>query len=92
MKPVGGFMTRVFAGERTWLTPVFRPIERVFYRLAGVDENEDQHWTAYAVSMLLFNAAGFLLLYLHAAPAGDAAAQSAGAGRRRAGPRPSTRR
>jgi K+-transporting ATPase ATPase A chain len=57
-------MTRVFAGERTWLTPVLRPVERGFYRLAGVDENEDQHWTAYAVSMLLFNAAGFLLLYL----------------------------
>jgi potassium-transporting ATPase potassium-binding subunit len=64
VKPVGGFMTRVFAGERTWLTPVFRPIERVLYGIAGVDENEDQHWTAYAVSMLLFNAAGFLLLYL----------------------------
>src|SRR5262249_33932692 len=64
VKPVGGFMTRVFAGERTWLTPVFRPIERVLYGIAGVDEKEDQHWTAYAVSMLLFNAAGFLLLYL----------------------------
>jgi K+-transporting ATPase ATPase A chain len=64
VKPVGGFMTRVFAGERTWLTPVLRPVERGLYRLAGVDENEDQHWTAYAVSMLLFNCAGFLLLYL----------------------------
>jgi K+-transporting ATPase ATPase A chain len=63
-KPFGGFMTRVFAGERTWLTPVFRPIERALYGIAGVDEKEDQHWTAYAVSMLLFNAAGFLLLYL----------------------------
>jgi K+-transporting ATPase ATPase A chain len=64
VKPVGGFMTRVFAGEWTWLTPVFRPIERVLYGIAGVDEKEDQHWAAYAVSMLLFNAAGFLLLYL----------------------------
>jgi len=64
VKPVGGFMTRVFAGERTWLTPVLRPVERGFYRLAGVDEQADQHWTAYAVSMLLFNALGFLLLYL----------------------------
>jgi len=63
-KPFGGFMTRVFAGERTWLTPIFRPIERALYGIAGVDEKEDQHWTAYAVSMLLFNAAGFLLLYL----------------------------
>jgi K+-transporting ATPase ATPase A chain len=63
-KPVGGFMTRVFAGERTFLSPVLGPVERGFYRLAGVDEHADQHWTAYAISMLLFNAAGFLLLYL----------------------------
>ncbi len=62
-KPFGGFMTRVFAGERTWLTPVLRPVERGFYRLAGVDEGEDQHWTAYAVAMLAFNLAGFLFLY-----------------------------
>src|SRR5215510_14876689 len=64
VKPVGGFMTRVFAGERTWLRPIFRPIEQALYGIAGVDEKEDQHWTTYAVSMLLFNAAGFLLLYL----------------------------
>jgi K+-transporting ATPase ATPase A chain len=63
-KPFGGFMTRVFAGERTWLTPVLRPVERAFYRLAGVDDQADQHWTAYAVSMLVFSAASFLLLYL----------------------------
>src|SRR6185295_13241177 len=64
VKPVGGFMTRVFAGERTWLTPVLRPVERGFYRLAGVDAQADQHWSAYAVSMLLFNGLGFLLLFL----------------------------
>jgi len=64
VKPVGGFMTRVFAGERTWLTPVLRPVEKAFYRLAAIDELADQHWTAYAVSMLLFNGLGFLLLYL----------------------------
>jgi len=63
-KPFGGFMTRVLAGERTWLTPVLRPVEKGFYRLAGVDEQSDQHWTAYAFSMLLFNFVGFLLLYL----------------------------
>jgi K+-transporting ATPase ATPase A chain len=63
-KPFGGFMTRVFAGERTWLTPVLRPVERGFYRLAGVDDQADQHWTAYALSMLLFSAVSFLLLYL----------------------------
>lgn len=64
VKPVGGFMTHVFAGERTWLAPVLRPVERGFYRLAGIDEQADQHWTIYAVSMLVFNALGFLLLYL----------------------------
>ena len=63
-KPFGGFMTRVFAGDRTWLAPALRPIEKGFYRLAGVDDRADQHWTAYAISMLLFNLAGFLLLFL----------------------------
>lgn len=63
-RPLGGFMTRVFNGERTLLSPVFRPVERLFYRLAGVDEAAEQHWTAYAVAMLLFSAAGTLLLYL----------------------------
>jgi len=62
-KPFGGFMTRVFAGERTWLTPALRPVERGFYRLAGVDDQAEQHWAVYAVSMLLFNLAGFLFLY-----------------------------
>jgi K+-transporting ATPase ATPase A chain len=63
-KPFGGFMTRVFNGERTWMTPILRPVERVFYRVAGVDERQDQHWTSYAAAMLLFNGLGFLLLYL----------------------------
>jgi K+-transporting ATPase ATPase A chain len=63
VKPVGLYMTKVFNGERTWLSPVLRPVERLFYAAAGVRENEDQHWLAYAFSMLLFNAAGFFLLY-----------------------------
>jgi K+-transporting ATPase ATPase A chain len=62
-KPFGGFMTRVFAGERTWLTPALLPVERGVYRLAGVDDQSDQHWTAYATAMLLFNGAGFLVLF-----------------------------
>ena len=62
-RPVGGYMTRVFAGERTLLWPVVRPVEMLFYRLAGVDEKSDQHWTAYAAAMLLFSLSGFLLLY-----------------------------
>jgi K+-transporting ATPase ATPase A chain len=63
-KPLGGYMTRVFAGERTFLSPVLRPIEAVLYRLAGVDEKGEQHWTTYGIAMLLFNLVGFLLLYV----------------------------
>src|ERR1700676_3973289 len=62
-KPLGGYMTRVFTGERTWLRPVLGPLERGIYRLAGVDEKVEQHWLTYAVSMLVFSVAGFLALY-----------------------------
>jgi K+-transporting ATPase ATPase A chain len=63
-KPIGGYMTRVFAGERTFLTPVLRPVERVLYRLSGVNEAEEHHWIGYAVAMLAFSFAGFVVLYL----------------------------
>jgi K+-transporting ATPase ATPase A chain len=63
VRPLGAFMARVFAGERTFLHPALAPVERGFYRMAGVDPAREQHWTAYAIAMLLFNAAGFLLLY-----------------------------
>jgi K+-transporting ATPase ATPase A chain len=63
VKPLGGYMTRVFAGERTLLSPVLGPVERLFYRLSGVDAQREQGWVAYAVSMLLFSLAGFLSLY-----------------------------
>ena len=56
-------MARVFGGERTFLTPVFRPIEGGLYRLAGIDETREQTWITYTVAMLLFNAAGFALVY-----------------------------
>jgi K+-transporting ATPase ATPase A chain len=62
-RPLGGFMTRVFAGDRTFLSPLIRPLEVGFYKLAGVDERSEQHWLAYATGMLLFNLAGALLLY-----------------------------
>jgi K+-transporting ATPase ATPase A chain len=62
-KPLGGYMTRVFNGERTFLSPLFRPIERLFYAVSGVDEKEDQHWLVYAIAMLTFSMAGFLVLY-----------------------------
>jgi K+-transporting ATPase ATPase A chain len=56
-------MARVFEGRRTFLSPVFRPVEIAFYRVAGVQEDKEQHWLTYTVAMLLFNAAGFALLY-----------------------------
>jgi K+-transporting ATPase ATPase A chain len=62
-KPLGGYMTRVFAGERTFLSPVLQPIESFFYRRARVDPNKEQNWKTYAVAMLVFNLAGFVLLY-----------------------------
>ncbi|MBN8871596.1 MAG: potassium-transporting ATPase subunit KdpA [Rhodospirillales bacterium] len=62
-RPLGGYMHRVFAGERTLLSPVLRPVERGLYRLSGIDEAAEQHWTVYAVAMLAFTLAGFALLY-----------------------------
>src|SRR6202048_2017223 len=62
-RPLGGYMTRVFAGERTFLTPLLRPVERAVYWCCGVDEKEEQHWLTYAVAMLLFGVVGFLTLY-----------------------------
>ncbi len=63
-KPMGVFMTRVFNRERTFLDPVMRPVERLVYRLSGVDENHEMHWTEYAAAMLLFSVVSMLLLYL----------------------------
>jgi K+-transporting ATPase ATPase A chain len=62
-KPLGFFLARIANGERTFLSPVVGPIERGFYRLAGVKPDAEQHWTAYAAAMLIFNLAGFALLY-----------------------------
>ena len=63
-RPFGGYMTRVLNGERTLLSPVLRPLERLIYTICGVREDEDQHWTIYAVAMLAFSVAGFVTLYL----------------------------
>jgi potassium-transporting ATPase potassium-binding subunit len=62
-KPVGIFMARVFNRERTFLDPVLRPIERLLYRVAGVDENHEMRWTEYAIAMLLFSVVSMLVLY-----------------------------
>jgi K+-transporting ATPase ATPase A chain len=63
VKPLGAYMTHVFNGERTWLTPVLRPVERAIYWAGGVDETREQSWLMYAVGMLLFHVGGFLILY-----------------------------
>ncbi len=63
-KPVGLYMYKIFNGERTWLSPVFVPVERLFYRLSGIDPEEEQKWTGYMISVLIFSVAGMLLLYL----------------------------
>jgi K+-transporting ATPase ATPase A chain len=63
-KPLGAFMTRVFAREKTFLDPVLRPIERLLYRVTGVDETHEMRWTEYATAMLVFSAVSMLVLYL----------------------------
>jgi len=63
-QPLGRFIARVMAGERTFMTPALGPLERGVYRLCGIDPAADQRWTAYAAALLLFNLAGLLLSYL----------------------------
>ncbi|MBV9693941.1 MAG: potassium-transporting ATPase subunit KdpA, partial [Alphaproteobacteria bacterium] len=63
VKPLGLFMARVFAGERTFLTPALRPVERAIYTLCGVHEEQEQHWTVYTVAALFFGFASFLAVY-----------------------------
>jgi K+-transporting ATPase ATPase A chain len=60
---LGAYMTRVFAGERTFLTPILRPVELAIYKIAGVDERNEQHAVTYTVGMLLFHVGGFVFLY-----------------------------
>jgi K+-transporting ATPase ATPase A chain len=62
-KPIGIFLTRVFNRERTFLDPVLRPIERLLYRICGVDENREMGWTEYAIAMLLFSLVSMVVLY-----------------------------
>src|SRR6186997_2463568 len=63
VKPLGWYMTRVFNGERTFLSPVLRPVEVGLYRLGGVDEMREQGWVNYTLGMLFFHVGGFLILY-----------------------------
>ena len=61
--PLGSFMAHVFTGQRTWLDPVMRPLERLIYRLTRVNETHEMRWTEYAVAVLLFSVVSMLVLY-----------------------------
>jgi K+-transporting ATPase ATPase A chain len=63
VKPLGWYMTRVFNGERTFLSPILRPVEAGLYWIGGVDERREQHWLIYTVAMLFFHVGGFVILY-----------------------------
>ena len=63
-KPMGAFMAKVFAGERTWLHRILRPVETAIYKICGIDEAAEQHWTRYAGSVLAFSAVSLLFTYL----------------------------
>src|SRR5512136_1214244 len=63
-KPLGVFMARVFNREKTFMDPVLRPVERLLYRVTGVDENHEMRWTEYATAMLLFSLVSMIVLYL----------------------------
>lgn len=60
---LGGYMARVYSGEKVWLSPLLTPVEKIIYRLTRTHPGEEQHWTRYALSLLVFNAAGFMILY-----------------------------
>src|SRR5665647_3122105 len=60
---LGAYMTRVFNGDRTFLSPLLRPVEAAMYWAGGVDEKREQHWLTYTIAMLLFHAGGFLIVY-----------------------------
>src|ERR1700729_2778931 len=63
VKPLGWYMTRVFNGERTFLSPVLQPVETGIYWISGVDAKREQHWLTYTVAMLLFHVGGVLIIY-----------------------------
>jgi len=63
VKPLGRYMAHVYAGERTFLDRLLRPVERLMYRAAGIDPAQEMNWKTYAIAMLAFNALGILMLY-----------------------------
>src|ERR1700678_4031422 len=62
-KPMGVFMSHVFDGGKTFLDPMLRPLERLLYRVTGVDETREMRWTEYAIAMLLFSGVSMVVLY-----------------------------
>ena len=62
-KPFGTFMYHVFEGKRTWLSPIFRPVERAVYWVGGVKEDEEMPWTTYTLAMLLFSVVSLAVTY-----------------------------
>ena len=62
-KPLGSFMAKVYQGEKTFLDSVFGPVERFFYRLAGVHADEEMNWKVYAIALMIFNVLGLLVVY-----------------------------
>src|SRR5664279_4602085 len=63
-KPIGSFMFRVFEGQRTFLHPIFRPVERLIYRVSGIREDEEQTWISYSASLISLSIFSFLIVYL----------------------------
>src|SRR6266540_6886097 len=62
-KPLGSFMAKVYQGERTFLDRMLGPVERLIYRLSGVNPGEDMNWKTYAIAVMIFNMLGLLLVY-----------------------------
>ncbi len=62
-KPLGSFMAKVYQGEKTFLDPVFGPVERFIYRLAGIHADEEMNWKVYAIALMVFNVLGLLVVY-----------------------------
>ena len=75
-KPLGTFMYRLFEGERTFLHPILHPLEKLIYRIGGVNENEEQSWIQYAASTISLSMFSFLVCVSVTAMAGTFASQS----------------
>src|SRR6266571_827228 len=63
-KPLGAYMAKVFSGERTRMHRLLRPVETLIYKVCGIDENAEQHWTRYAGAVLVFSVVSLLFTYL----------------------------